>query len=101
MAHTVFDRQILSCFPTVLREPIERRRYPWRNRLSTQLGIIAELAQQNVADSEAGHRAVEKPERAVLVNGGRRRRGSELNMVVLAGMLQEDSELHGVVADHL
>ena len=44
---------------------------------------------------------IEKPERSVLVDGRRRTRGRELNVIVLTRSFDEHAELHRVIADDL
>src|SRR5258708_37592468 len=101
MSHAIFHRQFLVPLPTILSKPIECRGYPRSARLAAKFRIVAERSEQRIPNPGACEASIQEAERTVFVNGRRSRRGGELNMVVLARMLQYDAELQSVVSDDL
>ena len=102
MPHAVLERQPLRNFPAILDVPIERRGHPWRDRLPAKFRIVVEIAEERVGHRQSrGQRVarIEEAKRSVLVGGRRGARGGELNVVVLAGALDEYAEFDGVIVD--
>ena len=104
VAHAVLDGQLLGGFPAILHEPIERVATHGVIGFAAELGIIVEIAEQRVGHGQSGGQRVarvQEAEGSVLIDGGRGAGGGELDVIVLAGALDEDAEFDGVVADDL
>src|SRR5229473_481589 len=101
VSHPIFHRQFLVHLPTILSKPIECSGDPRCNRLAAKFRIVAERSEQRIPNTGARKASIQETERTVFVGRRRRGRGGELNMVVLARVLQYNAELQGVVTDDL
>src|SRR5258708_30017473 len=77
VAHAVLEGQLFRHLPTVLHKPLERSADPGRDRFPAELGIVAELSQQSIADARTRGAAIQEAERTVLTDGRPRGGGSE------------------------
>src|SRR5436190_14771602 len=78
MPDPIFERELPSRLPAVLRKPVNCSRDPRRHRLAAQFRVIIEQAEQSVPDGEIRGictSGIEKPERSVFIDCRRRTRG--------------------------
>ena len=100
-ADSEFDIQLRGGFPAILRKQVQGGGHPRGVGFDAELFVIVEVPQNRVGDCQPGGvgRAAGIVERevSILIDGGAAAGRGCLNRVILAGMLDVDAPLDGVV----